>query len=282
MCKLFRVIAILLMFLCVFGVAACGSDDTVELPEWEKTDLNGDGTIDNADYDIWKKYYLWKNSEDAEDYNGDRKIDYSDYEICLKYYEWKNSSDAEDLNGDRKIDYSDYEIFSNPELVGYAQWAESEDSYDYDKNGRITAADYNIYIQRKDVIGEYLVTDFHYSPNVFLSSDNSLSLNDIDDITDDVTLSVNKDLKVTSSYGVRTKTVLGANEEIVKAAVESCNIVILSKNAISATFTIADSGVNVFTVYFEKGNGESVAFTARINVTIDGQAVAISFNLICV
>lgn len=280
-------IAFIICLICFAGIAACGlsdrgdgTTDTADTAGFDETDLNGDGKIDDADYALWSDYTKWKNSENAEDYSGDRKINFTDYEIYLKYTEWKNSEKAFDMDGNGKINYDDYAIYNNPELSSFDEWLTSENAYDYDKDGKKTPADYNIYIERKDIVGEYIVSAFNYTVDMKLSSDNDFNLSRLAGLLDDATLSIGKDLETGVSYGQSTKESLETNEQVVLSAIESCKITLLSKNLMTATFVVADDGINRFTVYFEKSQTDYTAFYARININEGGVAAHISFNLI--
>jgi len=113
----------------------------------EAEDLNEDGEIDEADYELLLEFVFggpdgpggpgpfvpefedWLASDEAEDLNEDGEIDEADYELLLEFVfggpdgpggpgpfvpefeDWLASDEAEDLNEDGEIDESDYDIF---------------------------------------------------------------------------------------------------------------------------------------------------------------------------
>ena len=138
-----------------FGLTGCSdlvpsgqnnSDtSTSDLDKWlssaEKFDYNGDGKVNEVDYEIYKELVAWLESDKALDYTGDRKINYDDYSFYVDFKEWIVSNDSLDLNGDSKINVDDYRAF-----LEYVEWKKSDDALDLNGDSKINIDDYEIYI----------------------------------------------------------------------------------------------------------------------------------------
>ena len=105
----------------------------------------------------------WLDSDDAEDFDGDRNITEADFEIYKAYIVWKASTNARDYDGDGNINYADYELSISGE--DWVTWLNSAEAYDYNKDGRTDRNDYAIYLERKAVVGKYVIEDFDYEIN---------------------------------------------------------------------------------------------------------------------
>ncbi|MFP6646047.1 MAG: FlgD immunoglobulin-like domain containing protein, partial [Candidatus Latescibacterota bacterium] len=129
--------------------------DQPSFVEWragpEAEDINEDGEIDGADYDLFfgfgpdqPSFVEWRASGEAFDVDGDGEITLLDYEEFFdfgpdqpSFVEWRAGPEAEDLDGDGVVDEIDFETF---------RWLASDEAEDLDADGLIAYADFEIYL----------------------------------------------------------------------------------------------------------------------------------------
>ena len=222
------------------------------------------------------EFDAWTDSDDADDFDGDRAVTEADFAIYKAYIAWKASATAKDYDGDTKIDYKDYELSLLGEDV--ATWLTSADAYDYNKDGVTDKNDYAVYLERKDLVGKYAVSDFDYKID---STEYTIQLHnskyDIADLKDDIggfELEISKDLKLTCKYSDEIKAKLGDDEAEIQKAINSCVIQKWSDILSKATFTLDKL---TFAVNLQKAEN---GFTSSINVKIDGVSMDVTFNLV--
>ena len=188
---------------------------------------------------------------------------------CLMAFAACGSDDVEpeDVEPEDATTSADYEL-----------WLASDDAYDYNKDGVKDSKDYNVYLERKSLVGKFVVTDFKYEID---STEYTIQLTDsgygIQDLKEDIggfEFEVSKDLKLTCKYSDAVKAKLGNDEVDISSAINSCKIEKLSDLLTTAKFTV--NGLD-FTVYLEKADN---GFKSNISVTIDGVQTDVTFNVV--
>jgi hypothetical protein len=122
-------------------------DDWLSGPD--AADLNGDGFVDGADYDLFfgfgpeQTLEEWLAGPEAHDANGDGFIDGADYDLVffgpgISLDDWLAGPDAEDVNGDGFIDEVDYEEFFGfgPGKPPFEEWLASDEAFDVNGDAR--------------------------------------------------------------------------------------------------------------------------------------------------
>ena len=232
-------------------------------------------------YELYVEFPAWKDTAVAEDYNGDRKITFADFEYYKEFKQWKLSGNAFDYNGDRKITVEDFDLYNDPQNLSYLAWLDTEYAYDFDKNGFVDQADYAIYNERKDLIGNFKITNFNYGvkingqdrDDITIYFNSTYNLATLSEDVGDFSFNLSEDLDLTCVYGEDVKQKIGQDETALLNTMDSCVFDKLSDTVTTATFSMKNSP---FTVYLTKTEN---GYSSRVDFMVEGCAVNVTFDI---
>lgn len=236
-------------------------------------DLDGDGDITLADFDIWTAYLTWRDTNAAEDLNDDRKINVTDYLIWDGYNDWKFSEDAIDMNADRVINLLDYLAWQT-----YSLWLDSDNASDINKDEKIDILDYEMFLNGNEFQGNYIIDNYQYiGPSLRLLESN-IAFEDLADYLEYIALSIDKEGIITATFPLWLRDSLRGDFQLINDVFSNMTIARISQTIVTIdTEVILYENIVAITFYLSKiTNG----FTTSIELVIQGQEVFFSFDIL--
>jgi hypothetical protein len=236
-------------------------------------DLNGDGDITPADFDIWTAYLNWRDTNAAEDLNDDRKINVTDYLIWDGYNDWKFSEDAIDMNADRVINLLDYLAWQT-----YSLWLDSDNASDINKDEKIDILDYEMFLNGNEFQGNYIIDNYQYiGPNLILLESN-IAFKDLAEYLEYIALSIDKDGVIIATFPLWLRNSLRGDFQLINDVFSNMTIARISQTIVTIdTEVILYENVIAITFYLSKiTNG----FTTSIELEIQGKEFFFNFDIL--
>ena len=260
-----------LVFVLLIALVGCDSKKSSatdeEVNEWKQSsdayDIDQNGQIDAADYELYKAYLDWKSGDDSRDYNLDRKIDIKDFVIEVGYKSWKNSNDAFDYDDDQKITWDDYLV-----QVEINEWKRTPAGKDFNKDGTVDYYDYLQYDENIKLVGQYKINITNTTNNMYFFEEDGKDLYDImhDGFLGHITFEYTTSCDINVTIDETGKAYIGNHLNDLMQIANTLDMQRYSSFVNVVTFRYQTNNVSITPViYFQRPDTSSTTFTGTLS-----------------